>query len=256
MAVQEFQWFRSLATLLLKLVPANLSRLRWTLRLRFAYALSYYFLLVATTLAGLVLAPVAAVTGQQWIKVNYLAFLGYWWAISAFLIAIVLLLLRRRGLLRPRRAPVVSWESWLYSLARWPFVALGIGAALIGLIRPRPVSFKVTPKGSGGLEKLPARLTLPFAAISLAAAGAALAGERLGGPAGYVLLSALTALTYAVVALAIPVRHALEARGVVADPSRADKRWGWRTSRDVTSLLRDAWRFEQLNPYGYQEVGK
>lgn len=41
---------------------------------------------------------------------------------------------------------------------------------------------------------------------------------------------------------------------LVADPSRADKEWGWRTSRDVSSLLRDAWRFERLNPDGYQEV--
>ncbi len=41
---------------------------------------------------------------------------------------------------------------------------------------------------------------------------------------------------------------------LVADPSRADKEWGWRTSRDVNSLLRDAWRFERLNPNGYQEV--
>jgi len=52
MTVQEFQWARSLTTILLGLVPVNMRRLPMLLRLRFLYALSYYFLLVSTTLAG------------------------------------------------------------------------------------------------------------------------------------------------------------------------------------------------------------
>jgi cellulose synthase (UDP-forming) len=40
MTVQEFQWARSLATILLSLVPNNLRRLPWVLRFRFLYALS------------------------------------------------------------------------------------------------------------------------------------------------------------------------------------------------------------------------
>lgn len=42
---------------------------------------------------------------------------------------------------------------------------------------------------------------------------------------------------------------------LVADPSLAEKEWSWRTSRDIRSVLRDAWRFERLNPNGYPEVG-
>ena len=156
MLVQEFQWSRSLTTVLLGLVPRNLTRLSWRLRFRFLYALSYYTLLVVTTAAGLALAPTAAVTGRPWINVNYLAFLLHWWSISVWLVLLTVVL-RRRGLLRPRSAPILSWENWLYTLSRWPYIARGIGAAIIQTVRPRPVTFKVTPKAAGGLERLPGR---------------------------------------------------------------------------------------------------
>jgi cellulose synthase/poly-beta-1,6-N-acetylglucosamine synthase-like glycosyltransferase len=210
MSVQEFQWSRSLATILFRLVPSNLRRLPWVLRFRFLYALSYYFLVVTTTVAGLALAPIAATTGLPWINVNYFAFLAHWWSISIWLILITALV-RRRGLLRPARAPLMSWENWLYSLTRWPFVALGIGAALAGYFRAQPVSFKVTPKDTGAFEPFPLKLVMPFAFISVASSSAAIFGERFTAATGYIYLSLLAGVIYALVAILLPVRHAAEA---------------------------------------------
>src|SRR5258706_12755580 len=173
MTVQEFQWSRSLTTILLGLVPRNLRRLPWRLRFRFLYALSYYGLLVSTTLVGLALGPIAAVAGQPCINVNYLGFLAHWWSISLWFILITALL-RRRNLLRAPPGPLVSWENWLYSLTRWPFVALGICAALLLLVRPRPISFMVTPKEAGGLDPLPVKFVLPFTVISVLSSSAAI----------------------------------------------------------------------------------
>ena len=211
MIVQEFQWARSLATILLWLVPRNARHLRLRLKFRFLYALSYYFLLVGATTAGLVLAPVAAVTGLPWININYFAFLAHAWAISLCLLAIVALL-RRRGLLRPPRAPLISWENWLYSLTRWPYVGLGLLAALLEAVRPKPVSFKVTPKSAAGREPVPARLIMPFVAISgMSAASAIVVEHTASAAAGYVFLSALAGVMYAVVAALVPLLHAREA---------------------------------------------
>lgn len=210
MGVQEYQWSRSLTTILLDLVPRNISRLPWVMRFRFLYALSYYGLLVASTIVGLSLAPIAAVTGLPWINVNYAAFLAHFWLMAMCLILIVVLL-RRRGLLRPPEAPIVSWESWLFGLTRWPFVALGIGAAFRQRIRPKPVTFRVTPKAIGRLERLPVRKILPFLIISVASSGAALFGERFSGTAGYIFLSCVAGLTYSVVSVTVPLLHALEA---------------------------------------------
>jgi len=38
---------------------------------------------------------------------------------------------------------------------------------------------------------------------------------------------------------------------LVADPGRVERAWGWRTTRDITEMCADAWRFQQLNPAGY-----
>jgi cellulose synthase (UDP-forming) len=209
MLVQEFQWSRSLTTVLFGLVPRNLGRLSWPLRLRFLYALFFYSLLVTSTLGGLALAPFAAVTGRPWINVNYIAFLLHWWSISFWLVLITLFL-RRRGMLRPRNAPILSWENWLYTLARWPYIARGICSAMIQLLWPRPTTFKVTPKGSGGLETLPARLIVPYILISAGSATAALYGEATNNAAGYVFLCIAGGFIYSAVAILVPLLHAVD----------------------------------------------
>jgi cellulose synthase/poly-beta-1,6-N-acetylglucosamine synthase-like glycosyltransferase len=209
MLVQEFQWSRSLTTVLLDLVPRHLPRLPWTLRLRFLYALSYYVLLAVTTVAGMALAPIAAVTGTPWIHVNYVEFLLRWWSISVWVLALALLL-RHRGLLRPRRAPILSWENNLYCLTRWPLIAWGVTAAVIQRIRPRQITFKVTPKSALGLEPLPLRLTLPYLTTNVLLAAAALFAETWTLAAGYAFLCLLGSTTYAVVALLVPLLHAGE----------------------------------------------
>jgi len=110
--------------------------------------------------------------------------------------------------------PIISWETWLYALSRWPFIAWGVAAAAVQQIRPKPITFKVTPKTVGGLEPLPMGLVLPFVAITAALSTAALVGEFSTAAVGYVGLCLLGALTYAVVSFAVCVLHAREsARG-------------------------------------------
>lgn len=209
MLVQEFQWSKSLTVLLLKLVPRNLGRLGWLYRFRFIYPLCYYLLLTASTAIGVLLAPFAAVTGWSWMSVNYFAFLLHWWSLSIWILLLAALL-RRRRLLRPADAPLVSWENWLYVLARWPYIARGVCAALLYSVRPRAVTFKVTPKGADELEVLPTRLMVPYLIISVLCSMAAIAGERSTNVAGYVFLCVLGSLTYGGVSALIPVLHARE----------------------------------------------
>ncbi|MEU8531033.1 MULTISPECIES: glycosyltransferase [Streptomyces] len=206
MATQEFQWSRSLAVALFGMLPRHLGRMPGKLRLRFSFALSYYPLLAVTTTMGLALPPIAAVTGLPWINVNYFEFLGHFWAMSFWLILLTLLA-RSRGLLRPRSAPVLSWESWLFGLARWPYVAWGVSAAVMQKLRPRQITFKVTPKKRDGLERLPLRTVAPYLLITLFLSGAALVGQFTGPAFGYVFLCLLGSLSYATVTLSIGALH-------------------------------------------------
>jgi cellulose synthase (UDP-forming) len=220
MLVQEFQWSRSLTVLFFGLVPAHLRRLPWSLRLRFLFALTYYPLLVLTSGVGLTLPPIAAITGVPWVNVDYVSFLLHWVTIPVWTLSIALLL-RHRGLLRPRRSPILSWENWLYVLIRWPYIARGVLAAVVQRVRRRPVTFRITPKVRDGLEPLPLRLVAPYLVITVVLSTAALVGELTANAAGYVFLCLLGSLTYAVVSITLPLLHARETARAVGTAALA-----------------------------------
>ncbi|OYD69870.1 glycosyltransferase family 2 protein [Rhodococcus sp. OK302] len=217
MLTQEFQWSRSLAVVLLTLVPRTVVRLPWSLRIRFVFALSYYPLLVFTTTVGLMLPPIAAVTGVPWVRVNYLDFLAHWFIPSLFLFVITVML-RWKHLLRPKNASLFSWEAFLYALAGFPIIAWGLMAACIQQIVPRPVVFKVTPKGTGELAPMPVGLVVPYLVISVVLSGAAIIGIGRTGAVGYIGLCLIAALCYNIVACAAPILHAKEGAKTVALP--------------------------------------
>ncbi|GAA3825115.1 glycosyltransferase [Streptomyces phyllanthi] len=230
MVTQEFQWSRSLTTALIDLLPRHLGRMRGALRLRFGYALLYYPLLALTITAGLAFPPIAVLTGVPWVRVDYISFLARFWFATAWLVAMTVMI-RRCGLLRPQRAPVMSWEGWLFVLTRWPFVAWGVLAAVLQKLRPRVIAFKVTPKGQGGVRMLPARLVVPFAAITAVLSITATVDEPRGDAVGYGFLCVFAACAYAVVGVAICALHVVE----VSRNSKVRLRTALRSAR--TALL-------------------
>ncbi|MFJ8297185.1 glycosyltransferase family 2 protein [Streptomyces sp. NPDC094447] len=218
MITQEFQWSRSLAVMLLGMLPRHLGRMPLKLRIRFAAALLYYPLLAVATVMGVLLPPIAAITGAPWINVNYLEFLAHFWSMSVWLILLTLLC-RRRGLLRPADSPILSWEIWLFGLSRWPYVAWGVLAAVTQKVRPRQITFKVTPKKRDGLEPLPLRTVAPYLVITLFLSGAALVGQFTGPAVGYVFLCILGSASYAVVTLAVGALHTRETARATGVPA-------------------------------------
>ncbi|MBR7827639.1 UDP-glucose 4-epimerase GalE [Actinospica sp. MGRD01-02] len=48
-------------------------------------------------------------------------------------------------------------------------------------------------------------------------------------------------------------RRAGDVAHLVADPTAVAREWGWHTTRDLSAMCADAWRFQQLNPNGYQD---
>jgi UDP-glucose 4-epimerase len=40
---------------------------------------------------------------------------------------------------------------------------------------------------------------------------------------------------------------------LIADASQIERQWGWRTSRDLADMCRDAWEFQRRNPAGYAD---
>ena len=43
---------------------------------------------------------------------------------------------------------------------------------------------------------------------------------------------------------------------LIADPSLVEKAWGWRTSRDLQAMCRDAWHFQRQHPNGLLTIAR
>ncbi|SHN46317.1 UDP-glucose 4-epimerase GalE [Cryptosporangium aurantiacum] len=46
-------------------------------------------------------------------------------------------------------------------------------------------------------------------------------------------------------------RRAGDVPKLIADPGKVAAAWGWRTTRDLHAMVRDAWAFQRRNPFGY-----
>ena len=211
MVTQEFQWSRSLTKALMNLVLRTWKRLPAALGLRFVFQSGFNILLSLMFVGGVALFSVASATGSPWVSVNILTFFGLWVTMSGWLLVIAILL-RRNNLIRPLGSPIISWQRGLYAGTRLPFILLGVLAAFYEAIVPRTIDFKVTPKGQVGPQPLPVRLILPFLVVAVVLGGSAAVGLDNSDVIGYVGLSLLTALSPVIVAPAVTVLHATEAR--------------------------------------------
>jgi cellulose synthase/poly-beta-1,6-N-acetylglucosamine synthase-like glycosyltransferase len=215
---QEFQWSRSLVNILLNVTPRYWSRLPLRLKVHFAYCQLWYVGLAASMLLGYTLPVVALVTGVPWVKVDLPEF---------YLHAGILLLatltagewVRRQGWARPQDAPLLSWEVALGNLLRWPWVALGIGYALLDTLLRREFAFRVTPKGVAGARPLRTAVLAPYLLLAAVEAGAALLVRDPGRAAGYYYLAVLYGATYVLAAGAAGVLHAREQGARLAAPA-------------------------------------
>jgi hypothetical protein len=90
-------------------------------------------------------------------------------------------------------------------------VVRGVLAGAMSVIRPRQITFKVTPKSPGGMPALPSGLLAPYLTFTTALSAVAIYGEHRGHVLGYVLLCILSSFSYAVVCVVVPLLHIREA---------------------------------------------
>ena len=206
--VQEFQWSRSLAVILLGLTPSVLSDLPLRLRCQFLYCQLFYPLRGVMSVVGLVLPALAMATAQPWVRVYYPLFIGLWF--SQFLLSLLpLYWLKHVGLLNPRNSTLLGWEQLLFEISRGPWVLAGVLSACVDQVWSGGSDFRVTNKQT---PKYPLRLRFIAPHLVLGCLGAISAlclGPSAGESKGYVLLvliSAFCSITAALLALGLDHR--------------------------------------------------
>ncbi|NDC36074.1 MAG: glycosyltransferase, partial [Synechococcaceae bacterium WB9_2_112] len=208
--VQEFQWSRSLATILLSLTPRVVGGLPVHQRIQFFYCQLFYPLRGVLSVVGLLLPGIAMATAQPWVRVDYPQFLGLW-VLQLMLSLVPLYWIRHLGLLNPPGSTLVGWEQMLFELTRGPWVLAGVLAACIDRVSAGARDFRVTSKQQ---QRQPLRLTFITPHLVIAASGALMAlllGARAGEARGYVLLILISAFCSVLAAvLALGLDHRLK----------------------------------------------
>jgi cellulose synthase/poly-beta-1,6-N-acetylglucosamine synthase-like glycosyltransferase len=206
---QEYQWARSLTTILLQHTPQMLRKLPMRLRFQFLYAQLWYPLFSGFIALG-VLMPIAALLFDfNYANISYIEFLLYSAPLTAILIVIVLGM-RSADALRPRSAPVFTWESALFVIVRWPWALLGCAAAVYDHVTGKKVTFRVTPKGETAAGDLPLRVLSPYIGISILSGAAALLIAGRDQANGFYYFAILNAVLYAAVTIIVAVQHRIE----------------------------------------------
>lgn len=206
MVTQEFQWSRSLLTLLLQHTGPYLRRLPPRLKFLFVFCQLWYPLFALTS-AMLYLAPVFALAFDlRYANVTYPEFILHG-APADVVLTMIVFRIRKDGFFRPIDAPVLSWEKALFLSLQWPWVLWGCIMAIRDKLTGTFVDFRITPKGSAAAQTLPIKVVLVYTGLALGATLPVLFSDELGNARGFLLLALLNAVLYTALVVVIVWRH-------------------------------------------------
>lgn len=209
LATQEFQWSRSLVTILLNYTPHYIGKLSPRLKFQFLFAQLWYPIYAVSMAVSFILPIIALTFRIVFVNVTYPACFVHFYPMTFILIALAYQW-RSYGIYRPHDAKVFSWEIVVFVFARWPWMLLGSAMALRDWLTGGFVDFRVTPKGAGEAGPPPLRAVVPYAALSLASALPALLVSDADYASGFYVFSLANAVVYAAVFAVIVVQHARE----------------------------------------------
>jgi len=207
--VQEFQWSRSLMTILLQYTPRYFMALSPRHRVQFVFCQMCYPLLAGFMALMFLFPIVALLCDVRYAEVTFPAFLAHVWP-STLALLILVGCVRRDGFLRPYDAKVLGWEKVAFAFAQWPWVLLGIAMAVRDRLFGGFVDFRVTPKGSGVVAMIPWAVLLPYAVLAMMSLLPVLLVEHILDAAGFYIFALINAIIYTVLFFVIAHKHLQE----------------------------------------------
>lgn len=216
LAVQEFQWSRSLVTILLQHSRTYVPHLPRRLKFQFLFSQVWYPMFSGFMAVCFALPVVALLSGEPFVNVTYPDFFFHIAPLSFVLIALAFFW-RRTGTFRPSNARIFGWEGVVFMFIRWPWSLAGSLAALRDHLSGSFVDFRITPKGDKGKQRMPVRILVPYALLGGVSAAAMVLAPDSGQAPGFFIFAGMNAAIYAGVMLLIIARHAYE-NGLPAMP--------------------------------------
>ncbi|MYM55936.1 glycosyltransferase [Thalassovita mangrovi] len=197
LVTQEFQWSRSLLSLLLRYTPHYLKTMPLRLKLLFLLCQTWY-VFFALSMSMMYLVPIIAVTfDTRFADVTYPAFLGHSLPAVGMMILFAYAM-KWDGFFRPRWAKVLAWEKALFVMLQWPWVFWGCAMAVRDRITGKFVDFRITPKGGDVGQPLPGKIIALYAALAMGAMFPVLTVSGIVEARGFYLLSLINAVLYCI----------------------------------------------------------
>lgn len=206
LAIQEFQWSRSLMTLLLVYTPQYLARLPFRLKAQFLFCQLLYPISALTFLLMYLMPISAVVFDVRYVNVLFPDYLAH--AVPQILaLLLIAWALRSLRTFRPVDAPMISWERTLFLMLQWPWVLWGCISAVRDSITGRFVDFRITPKGETGPTRLPVKVWGGYAILALGCILPVIWSDNLENAQGFYLLTLFAGLLYTATLTASVLLH-------------------------------------------------
>jgi cellulose synthase (UDP-forming) len=193
--VQEFQWSRSLVVVLLSITPKYLGKLPLHLKFQFLFSQCWYPMFAMIMLIASLMPSIALLLNRPWMNVNYFEFLGRSLILTLTCIFPVMLV-KQAGALRPHDAKILSWETVLFQFARWPWILIAVGTAIVSCIGGQALAFKVTPKDGNSTKPLPFALIVPYLVLVVISGASVLLCSKAHRTQGDYYLACMNMLIY------------------------------------------------------------
>ena len=208
LAVQEFQWSRSLTTVLLQHAAPLISRLPPVLKFQFVFS-ELWYPLFSTFMAVMFCMPLISLAGgRSFAEVSYAEFLGHFLPLSLTLIGLAVFW-RATGFFRPRSAKLFGWEGMVFALVRWPWSLAGAVMAVWDCLSRRFIDFRITPKDRQA-QLLPVKFVIPYVGLAGVTALVMSLAPHADEARGFYLFAAINIAVYAGSVALIACRHACE----------------------------------------------
>lgn len=206
LATQEFQWSRSLVTLLLGHTGRYLPKLPLNLKFLFLLGQSWY-VFFALMMLYMYVAPIYALTtDQRFADVTYPAFIGHMLPATAVL-TLLAWSIRRDRLFRPYDGRIFGLAKLMFVYLQWPWVLWGCLMALRDRLTGKFVDFRVTPKGEAATRRLPSKVVAVYAGLAVGAILPVILAAGVDEARGFYLLSGINAAIYVAIVTSIVLRH-------------------------------------------------
>ncbi|AKS46938.1 cellulose synthase (UDP-forming) [Octadecabacter temperatus] len=209
LVTQEFQWSRSLVTLLLAHTPRYFRALPARQKFQFVFSQLWYPIFAVFMAVMFALPIVALLFDVRFVGVTYPAFIAHVLPSIAVLVWLAYLI-RADGFFRPFDAKVLGWEKALFAALQWPWVLWGCLMATWDKLSGKFVDFRVTPKGEAASSVVSWSVLLPYFALALGSLVPVLLATNVQDAAGFYIFALINAVIYTSLFAIIIVNHLRE----------------------------------------------